>query len=98
MFDPNDFEGSDSERIAAAVDAAAGSADDRRVMISKRHSEAEPDRDFWLIDEAVRLPGNIEVVVNDCRIKLPTAAGTISSVPPTAARGSNGWKPCGGSG
>ena len=70
MFDPNDFEGSDSERIAGAVAAASQSRDDRRVVISKRYSEAEPERDFWLIDEAVRLPGNIEVVVNDCRIKL----------------------------
>jgi len=70
MFDPNDFEGSDSERIAAAVAAASQSAEDRRVVISRRHSAAEPERDFWLIDEAVRLPGGIEVVIQDCRIKL----------------------------
>ena len=69
MFDPNDFSGSDSRRIAAAVAAAA--AGDRTVVISKRRG---PDRDHWLIDEAILLPDGIQVTIDDCRIKLSDRA------------------------
>ena len=69
MTDPNDFEGSDSQKIAAAL-AKVVSGPDRCVVISKRKADQNSVRDYWLIDEAILLPEDIELIIDDCTIKL----------------------------
>ena len=66
--DPNDFIGSDIEKINAAITAAAGTTG--CVKISKRKGSETDSRDFWLIDSAILVPGNMTLIVSDCKIKL----------------------------
>ena len=69
MISPNDFCGTDSQKISRAI-AAASAAGCPGVCISRRKADDISDRDFWLIDEAVLLPENMELVIDDCKIKL----------------------------
>ena len=66
--DPNNYEGSDIERINAAV------KDSRKtggiVRIFKRRPDKKSDRDFWLIDSAILLPPDTALYLMNCRIKL----------------------------
>lgn len=64
---PNEFEGTDIERINKAVAAAA--AGDGRVVIPRVNRGGGP-ADQWLIDSAILLPANITVDLDGCRIKL----------------------------
>ncbi len=67
MFNPNNFGGTDSARIKSAV-AAASAAGVNQVTITERKN---PDgRKYWLIDEAITLPDNMEVIIDNCKIKL----------------------------
>lgn len=66
--DPNDFIGSDIEKINAAIASATGTTN--CVKISKRRGNSADDRDFWLIDSAILVPGNMTLIVSDCKIKL----------------------------
>lgn len=65
-IDPNDFSGSDIEKINSAI-AAAGNGG--TVRISKRQCAGD-SREHWLIDSAILVPGNITLIVSDCKIKL----------------------------
>lgn len=58
--------GSDSERIAAALKAGAGD----RIILEKRVSKNDPDRNWWLIDEAILLPSDTTLIIRDTKIKL----------------------------
>lgn len=63
----NDFTGkTDSETIENAIKSKG----DRIVFIPARHSEIEPERDYWLIDRAILLPENTTVIMSNCKIKL----------------------------
>ena len=62
---PNHFEGTDSERIQAAVDRAATTTG---VVTIPAWNASGADR--WLIDRAILLPGGITVVLDDCTIQL----------------------------
>jgi len=66
--DPNDYEGSDIERINAAVEDArkCGGV----VRISRRRPDARSGRDHWLIDSAILLPAGTVLHIVNCRIKL----------------------------
>ena len=64
--DPNDFAGSDIEKIQAAVNAAG--KQDGIVRIGKR--KAEDSREFWLIDSAILLPANTTLILSNTKIKL----------------------------
>ncbi len=66
--DPNDFIGSDIEKINAAIASATGTTN--CVKISKRRGNGADDRDFWLIDSAIYVPGDMTVIISDCKIKL----------------------------
>ena len=52
--DPNDYSGSDSERINAAVRDAGkyGGV----VRIGRRKADEVSDRDYWLLDSAILIP------------------------------------------
>ena len=67
MKNVNDYPGNtDNERIEAAIR-------DRRdgvVLIPPRASEREPERNWWLLDRAVTLPGDTTLILENCRIKL----------------------------
>lgn len=68
-LNPNQYEGSDVQRIQQAVDAAA--AGNGRVIIPRVNSGKDaPDSRVWLLDEAIRLPSDITVELDGCRIKL----------------------------
>ena len=69
--DPNDFIGSDIEKINAAIASATGTTN--CVKISKRRGNGADDRDFWLIDSAIYVPGDMTVIISDCKIKLSNA-------------------------
>jgi len=66
--DPNDFSGSDSERIEAAVAAAAMCG--AKAVIPARVPDAVARRDYWLMDRAILLPGNTTLLLDNCRLKL----------------------------
>ena len=64
--DPNNFSGSDIEKINAAVLAAKD--EDGIVRIGRRKSN--DGRNFWLIDSAILLPENTTLIISNTKIKL----------------------------
>ena len=62
---PNQFKGSDIERIQAAVNAASGTTN--TVTIPGRNNNGT---NIWLIDSAILLPGNMTVILDNCTIQL----------------------------
>lgn len=67
-IDPNDFSGSDSEKINMAINAAAKS--NSIVKIPARKPDQESARDFWLLDSAILLPENMTLIISNTRLKL----------------------------
>lgn len=65
---PNEFEGSDVERINQALQAAAGTG--RRVVIPRVNQAADGDRAIWLLDSAILVPGDSVLELDNCRLKL----------------------------
>lgn len=65
---PNEFEGTDVERINRAIDAAAKTGS--RVVIPRVNVSGGQRRDVWLIDSAILLPSHTTLELDDCRIKL----------------------------
>ena len=70
--DPNDYSGSDSERINAAVRDAGKYGG--TVRIGRRKADGVSDRDCWLLDSAILIPGNTTLIISNCRIKLSDRA------------------------
>ena len=70
--DPNNYEGSDIERINAAVRDARKTGG--IVRIFKRKPDKQSDREHWLIDSAILLPGNTTLYLMNCKIKLSDKA------------------------
>ena len=68
FIDPNDFHGSDIEKINAAIQFSAGNGG--VVRIPQRKADETSDRNYWLIDSAILLPANTTVILANCRIKL----------------------------
>lgn len=66
--DPNDYNGSDIEKINSAINEAKTSS--RIVRITKRKKEFENDRDHWLIDSAILLPEDMTLIISNTKIKL----------------------------
>jgi hypothetical protein len=63
---PNQYEGTDAQRIQQAVDTAA--ANGGRVIIPRTNKSGNSQ--VWLLDEAIRLPSNITVELDGCHLKL----------------------------
>ena len=68
FIDPNDFSGSDIEKIQSAVQASLSCGG--VVRIPRRKADSSSSRDFWLIDSAILLPEGTTVILANCRIKL----------------------------
>lgn len=67
---PNDYDGSDSQRIQQAVaDAAARGVALVIPRLNDKPLPGQPD-DLWVIDEAITLPSNFIVELDNCRIQL----------------------------
>lgn len=72
MENPNNYPGTDSERIEQALTAAV-----RRgvpVYITARRPDDCADRPYWLIDRAILLPAKCTLIIHDCAIKLSDSA------------------------
>lgn len=65
---PNEFEGTDVERINRAIEAAAESG--RRVVLPRFNIRGAERREVWLIDSAILLRSNTTLELDNCRIKL----------------------------
>ena len=65
---PNEFDGTDVERINQAIDAAAKRG--CRVVIPRINVHGEQRRDVWLIDSAILLRSHTTLELDNCRIKL----------------------------
>lgn len=62
---PNQFEGSDTQRIQSAIDAAEGTTN--RVFIPAQNQNGT---NIWKLDGAILLPGNMTVVLDNCTVQL----------------------------
>jgi hypothetical protein len=65
---PNEFKGTDVERINQAIDAAAKLG--CRVVIPRVNVQGEERRDVWLLDSAILLQSNTTLELDNCRIRL----------------------------
>ena len=65
---PNDFTGSDSERINEAIKAAVAEA--KRVVIPKINKTEKGDKNLWLLDSAILLQSNTCLELDNCHLKL----------------------------
>jgi len=68
MVTPNDFEGSDSERINQAVIVAAATG--QRVVIPKINRAKDGPREIWLLDTAILVQSGSTLELENCHIKL----------------------------
>lgn len=62
---PNDFEGSDTERIQAAIHAAKGTAG--KVIIPADNANGSY---LWEIDSAIRIPSDMTLILDNCTLRL----------------------------
>ena len=62
---PNQFEGSDIQRIQSAIDAAKGTTN--KVIIPSRNFNGT---NLWLLDSAILLPANMTVILENCTLQL----------------------------
>lgn len=65
---PNDFKGSDSDRINQAVTLAAATG--RRAVIPRINHAAEGTRDVWRLDSAILVKSGTTLELENCHIKL----------------------------
>jgi hypothetical protein len=65
---PNDFQGTDAERINQAIQAASSTG--RRVIIPRHNKTGQEQRDVWLLDSAILVRDNTVLELNNCHIKL----------------------------
>lgn len=78
VFDPNNYSGSDIERINAALKDAGSCGG--TVRISKRRPAVQmaggnaiatlEERDIWLIDAAMIIPENVHLIIDNTTVKL----------------------------
>ena len=64
-FTPNEFSGSDIEKINAALSAAGKCGGTVRIPPRQQGTRA-----CWLIDSAILIPGNVQLILDNCTIKL----------------------------
>ena len=64
---PNEFKGTDSERIAQALSVLKKQGGGTLRMPRREDADG---RDFWLIDEAILLDADTTLIIENCTIKL----------------------------
>ncbi|NND05235.1 MAG: hypothetical protein HKN87_02545 [Saprospiraceae bacterium] len=62
---PNQFDGTDTERIQQAIDAAAGNMN--KVFISFNQLNGKHE---WILDSALLLPSDLTIVLDNCTLQL----------------------------
>lgn len=67
---PNEFYGTDSQRINQAIATAVQQGSIVRIPRINQHVGPNQPENLWLLDEAILLPSNITVELHDCNIKL----------------------------
>ncbi|MBN1347096.1 MAG: hypothetical protein JXQ73_30675 [Phycisphaerae bacterium] len=67
-FTPNEFEGTDVERINQAIAAAAAAG--CRAVIPQINLRGGKRHDLWLLDSAILVRGNTTLELEGCHIKL----------------------------
>ena len=67
-FTPNEFEGTDVERINRAIEA--GVAVGGRVVVPRLNLGGGQRREVWLLDSAILLRSRTTLELDNCRIKL----------------------------
>ena len=72
FFDPNDYSGTDTEKIQSAV--ADAHREGSFVRMGRRRKDERSSRDFWLIDSAILLPENMTFILCNTKIKLSDAS------------------------
>ena len=65
IITPNQFKGSDIQRIQSAVDAAKGTTN--QVVIPSCNSNGT---NIWLIDSAILIPGNMTIILENATVQL----------------------------
>lgn len=65
IITPNDFKGTDSERIQSAINAAKGTTN--KVVIPMQNAKGA---NIWKIDKAILLPSNMTLILDNCIIQL----------------------------
>jgi len=65
---PNDFEGSDVERINQAIEAAAETG--QRVVVPRLNEAADGPRNIWLLDSAILVRSGTVLELENCHLKL----------------------------
>ncbi|MBR2906282.1 MAG: hypothetical protein IKC08_10320, partial [Lentisphaeria bacterium] len=72
MTNPNNFSGTDSERMEKAICQAVQG--DRILYIPERIKHFAGDRNYYLLDRAILLPENTVLYLMNCKIKLSDRA------------------------
>lgn len=65
QINPNQFEGTDIQRIQHAIEKAKGTTN--KVFIPAQNSNGT---NVWLLDSAILLPGNMTVILDNCTLQL----------------------------
>jgi hypothetical protein len=65
QISPNQFEGTDTQRIQIAIEKARGTTN--KVFIPSQNSNGT---NIWLLDSAILLPGDMTVILDNCIIQL----------------------------
>jgi glycosyl hydrolase family 28 len=62
---PNQFEGTDIQRIQSAIDAAQGTTN--KIFIPSKNANGT---NLWLLDSAILLPDSLTIILDNCTIQL----------------------------
>ena len=65
IITPNQFKGSDIERIRSAIETAEGTS--RQVIIPSINANGT---NLWLLDSAILVPGDMTIILDNCVIQL----------------------------
>ncbi len=65
---PNEFEGSDIERINRAIEVAAETG--RSVVVPRLNRAADGPREIWLLDSAILVRSGTVLELDNCHLKL----------------------------
>jgi hypothetical protein len=65
VINPNQFRGTDTQRIQTAINAAEGTTN--KVLIPSVNANGT---NTWLLDSAILIPGNMTIILENCTLQL----------------------------